>query len=194
MALSTAAFERVGVHLAPEELDRLVAEAVSAVLPDMMLGSAAELTPDEVVALERGGLRPSPPPGGVQRVLARSAAEYAALAGTAYTVAEAARLLGVDPSRVRHRLAARTLYGVKHADGWRLPRFQFDGNQLVPGVAHVLPHLEPGIHPLAVTRWFTTPDPDLTLDGVALSPRDWLLAGGDPATVATIAANLGLSA
>jgi hypothetical protein len=48
------------------------------------------------------------------------------------------------------------------------------------------------MHPLAVARWFATPDPDLSVDDVALSPRDWLLAGGDPEAVAKIAAALGL--
>ncbi|MGH2356278.1 MAG: DNA-binding protein [Chloroflexota bacterium] len=194
MALSTAAFKRIGVSLDPHELDRLIAEAVSAVLPGAALGAGSELTPEEVAALERGGLRPAPPPEGVRRVLARSAAEYAALIGSAYTVAETAHLLGIDGSRIRHRLAAHTLYGVKHTGSWRLPRFQFDGDRLVPGIEHIFPSLEPGMHPLAITRWFTAPDPDLALDGIALSPRDWLLAGGDPQMVAAITADLGLGA
>jgi hypothetical protein len=50
------------------------------------------------------------------------------------------------------------------------------------------------MHPLAVAHWFTSPDPELTLDGVALSPRDWLLSGGDPEVVGAIAAALSASA
>ncbi len=56
-------------------------------------------------------------------------------------MAEAARLLGVDPSRVRQRLGERTLYGVKTARGWRLPAFQFDLDQpdrLVPGIGALI--------------------------------------------------------
>jgi hypothetical protein len=191
MALSTAAFERVGVHVDPDELDGLVAAAVSAVLPGTLLGGPEELTPEEVAALGRGGLRAAPPAESVRRVLARSAAAYAALVGTAYTVAEAARLLAIDQSRVRHRLAAGSLYGIKVVGGWRLPRFQFDGNRLVPGIEHVFPRMASGMHPLAVMGWFTSPDPDLVHEGVTLSPRDWLLAGGDWETVAAIAADFG---
>jgi hypothetical protein len=190
VALSIEAFARRGVHVDPEALDRLLAASIAAVLPDAPIGSPAELTAAEVAALERGGLRPSPPREEVDRVLAGSAAELAALLGTAYSVAEAARLLGVHSSRVRHRLAARTLYGVRHAGGWRLPRFQFDGSRPVPGIERVFPQLEPGLHPLAVARWFTGSDPDLELDGVALSPRDWLLAGGAPDAVAALADDL----
>jgi hypothetical protein len=192
MALSTAAFERVGVEIQPDEIDALLAEAVAAVVPSPPLASGTELTPDEVAALQRGGVDPSPPAARVRQVLARSAAAYAALVGTAYTVAEAAQFLGIDESRVRHRLAARTLYGLRHGAGWRLPRFQFEGGTLVPGVQRVFPSLEPGMHPLAVARWFTSPDPDLTVEDVALSPRDWLLAGGDPDAVARIAGSLGI--
>jgi excisionase family DNA binding protein len=192
MVLSTAAFERAGIHVDPDELDRFLAEAVAAVLPASPLVAGTELTPDEAAALERGGLRPSPPAARVRRVLVRSVAAYAALAGTAYTVAEAAHLLGIDASRVRHRLAARTLYGIRSGGGWRLPRFQFEGSTTVPGIQRIFPRLEPGMHPLAVARWFTTPDADLAVDDVALSPRDWLLAGGDPDVVARLAASLGL--
>jgi len=194
MVLSTAAFERAGVHLDPDELDRLVADAVGAVLPATALGTATELTAEEVAALERGGLRTSPSPERVRHVLARSAAEYAALVGTAYTVAEAARRLGIDQSRVRHRLGARTLYGIRNVDGWRLPRFQFDGDQLVPNIGRVLTSLDPGLDPISIARWFSATDPDLTLDGLALSPRDWLMAGGDAERVVSIASGLDLIA
>jgi len=165
VALSIEAFSRRGVHVEPEVLDRLLAASIAAVLPDAPLGSPAELTAAEAAALERGGLRPSPPRDIVDRVLAGSAAELAALLGTAYSVAEAARLLRVHDSRVRHRLAARTLYGVRHAGGWLLPRFQFDGSRPVPGIERVFPRLEPGF---TRSRWPAgSPDPI----------RTWTLTG-----------------
>src|SRR5690348_16064162 len=105
MALSTAAFEQAGIHVDAEELDQLLAAAVAAVVPSTPLAAGTDLTPDEVAALQRGGLNSSPPAERVRDVLARSAAAYAALIATAYTVGEAARLLGIDESRVRHRLA-----------------------------------------------------------------------------------------
>lgn len=188
---SVEAFARRGVRVEAEALDRLVAASVAAVLSDAPVADSMELTAAEVAALERGALQVAPPREVVDRVLAGSAARLAALLGTAYTVAETAALLGIDGSRVRHRLAARTLYGVRSSEGWRLPRFQFDAARKVPGIERVVPRLEPGLHPLTVAGWFTTPDPDLVLERVALSPRDWLRAGGDVAVVASLAEAVG---
>jgi hypothetical protein len=140
--------------------------------------------------LARGGFDLRPWPAERPSPLARTAAATAVLLAASLTVAEAATLLGVDPSRIRQRLAAGSLYGLKRADGWRLPRFQFADGRLVPGIERVLPHLDRALHPLAVVRWFEQPDPDLEIDDAPVSPRAWLLAGGDPAPVATLAADL----
>ncbi|MHB8296616.1 MAG: hypothetical protein ACYDH5_18795 [Acidimicrobiales bacterium] len=35
------------------------------------------------------------------------------------------------------------------------------------------------------------PDPDLELHGTAISPREWLLSGADPAVVLALAASFG---
>ena len=115
------------------------------------------------------------------------------LLATARPVAEAARLLGVDPSRVRQRLGERSLYGLKTPRGWRLPAFQFDLDQpdrLVPGIGGVLAALPPDLHPVAVYNWLTLPDPDLAWGDEPVSPLDWLRSGGDPAVVAALAADL----
>ena len=41
---------------------------------------------------------------------------------------------GVDASRVRHRLAARQLLGIRRTDGWRLPAWQFGADgRVLPG-------------------------------------------------------------
>ena len=73
-----------------------------------------------------------------------------------------------------------------------LPLFQLDdtGQQLVPGLATVAPRLA-NVHPVAVARWFTLPHPDLVDDdGNPVSPRAWLLGGGDPVEVAALADEL----
>src|SRR5207302_900754 len=108
------------------------------------------------------------------------------------SVLQAARLLGVDASRVRQRLAAHTLYGLKVGRSWLLPRYQFDGERIIPGVEKVFSRLRSDLHPIAVYTWFTSPDPDL-IEGVGqapVSPRDWLRSGGDAGLVAGIAAAL----
>lgn len=152
-----------------------------------------ELTPEEASALERGGfdLGPVDVAAGDDPLAAMIAA-YTRLLAESLTVEEAAERLGVNASRIRQRLAARTLYGIKWLGAWRLPSFQFEGTGTVPGIERVLPRLDPSLHPVAFAQWFTEPDTDLALGkGAApLSPRDWLRSGGSPEVVAEIAADL----
>jgi hypothetical protein len=115
--------------------------------------------------------------------VSRFVATYASLLATSLTSADVAEVLGVDASPVRQRLGTKTLYGVKTEVGWRAPRFQFHGDRLVPGVERVFPRVAPEAHPVAVYRWFTMSNPDLELQDQSLSPRDWLLSGGDPAAI-----------
>ena len=75
---------------------------------------------------------------------------------------------------------------------WRMPRWQFAGGWVVPGAERVFPAIPANAHPVALARWFTSPDPDLVVgpDETPVSPRDWLAGGGDPAEVARLAAEL----
>ncbi len=183
--------DRLGLELAPEAFEQLVAEAVRGLPVAEHVGSPRhDLTAAEVAALEQGGfdLSPETPEELAGEPVARGVAEYAAMVGTALTPAQAARRLGIDVSRVRHRLAARTLYGIKTPHGWRLPLFQFDPSSgALPGVGPVLASLDPDLHPVSVQRWFLAPDPDLEVAGRAVSPRDWLRHGGAPSAIAPLA-------
>jgi hypothetical protein len=194
VAVSAQDLERIGISLPPDEFERLVTEVVHR-MPPARSGRAAspDLDAETRALLERGGLTFAPLPDERQSPLARTAAKNAVLLATARTVAEAASLLGVNPSRVRQRLGQRTLYGIKTARGWRLSAFQFDLDQpdrLVPGIGRVLAALPADLHPVAIYNWFTLPDPDLTWQGEPLSPLDWLRSGGDLEPAAAIAADL----
>lgn len=155
---------------------------------------AADLPVEETAALRRGGFRMTAARGmGGGSVLAQTAAEYAALMETSLAAGETARRLGVDPSRVRQLLSARKIYGLQVKGSWRVPQFQFDsGDRLLPGLEEVVPNLPKTLHPVAVYRWFTSPNPDLLPEGQdePLSPRDWLLAGYSPRVPAELAADL----
>jgi len=186
MAISRKSLEQIGISLAPERFEALVLEAVSQ-FPPQPADATHDLTPAEAAAFERGGFVTVPAEYGEHDPLARTAAAYAALMATSLSAPEAARLLGVDDSRIRQRLAARTLYGIKVSDGWRLPAFQFDGAAVVAGLSAVLPRLAPELHPIAVARFFATPAPELELEDTLLSPRDWLRSGHDPRVVAELA-------
>ena len=194
MSISTAALERIGAHVAPADFDRLVAEALEQVVPARPAALPRhELSAADQEVLARGGFDLDPLPLDAAHPIVRSAAAYTALLGSSLSVAEAAARLRVDGSRVRQRLAERTLYGIKQPSGWRLPLFQFADAGLVPGIDRVLPHLAPGLHPLTVVGWLTTPTPDLPYgeDEQPVTPLAWLAAGREPAAVAELAGHLG---
>ena len=192
----TAFLHAHGISVTPETMERMVAAAVED-LPRTLYPAAPhhDLTEAEQEALVRGGLDLAPRELGERDPLARTVADYAALLRRSRTVAETARLLGVNESRVRQRLGSKppTLYGWKLEGEWRIPDFLFERRRLIPGVSEVASRLDPAIHPVGFFRWFTMPDPDLATDGDRgnpLSPRLWLLSGHSPETVAELAAGL----
>lgn len=196
MTLDIAPFRRAGLSVGQADFERLVMEAVRRALPARPPADARrELSEDELRFLEEAGVELTdlvPRDRGAASPLALTAAEYAALLATALTVPELASRLGVDPSRVRQRLARHTLYGIKDGKSWRIPLFQLDdtGRALVPGLHLVAPRWA-GAHAVEVARWFTLPHVDLEdAKGRPVPPRTWLLSGGEPRTVAALAEEL----
>lgn len=178
-----------------EDDARRFASEVISLLPTgrWVMEPAREFSPGEAAVLEGGGLDLSPPAMEEPDPLARTAAKYAALLATALTTREAAELLGTSESRVRQRLGEATLYGVKAGRENRLPAFQFEGGKEVPGIGQVLRHVERSLHPVALLNWFMLPNPDLYLDKEedrAVSPREWLLSGGNPGVLLPLAEEL----
>ncbi|RZS43289.1 hypothetical protein EV193_102268 [Herbihabitans rhizosphaerae] len=125
---------------------------------------------------------------------ARTVAAQTVLRDSALTVLDAARKLGVDDSRIRHRLAAGRLVGWKDRGGWRLPAWQFTSSGVLPGLETVLAAVPDDQPPLVVAAFVTTPQEDLRINGSPATPRQWLLAGGEPQRVAELAAVLGIPA
>jgi hypothetical protein len=174
------------------------------------LGAGA-LSAGEVTALESVGLTTEPfvaepapcgahPRGGHPRgghstdgdqpggdPLTQSVADYMALLETSYTTSEASKYLKVDVSRVRQRLREGTLFGVEYDGERRLPRFQFERRQVLPGLREVMAALPAGLNPLDVAQWFLAPNPDLEMEKENLSPREWLLRGKPVEAVAALA-------
>jgi hypothetical protein len=191
MSIEAQAFLQAhGVEAEPHELNRALVEAVAQRRAMLRGPSTHELTTGELGILRDGGLDPEPRDG--DDPLNRTLVDQAALIRTSLSVSEMARRLGVDPSRIRQRLGARSLFGVRTAEGWVLPPFQLDGDQTLPGLVEVLQALDPNLHLLEVEMFFMTPDEALisTRIGQALSPRDWLRAGFSPDAVAELAAEL----
>jgi hypothetical protein len=195
MGLTAKALHQVGVSMSPEELEELLLSILREMrLPSPLPDPYKEMTAEEIAALKRGGFSLEPiEREGLDDPIARTAAKYTSLVATALTVAQAAALLGVNPSRIRQQLLDHTIYGIKVAHSWRLPLFQFDDDRLLPGVGEVFSRLDWSVHPVGVYNWFVNPDPDLQADEdqVPLSPRDWLRSGRSPALVAKLASALG---
>ena len=193
MGLDIAPFRRAGLDLSLSDFEELVMQAVQEILPESPAPDArGELSQSEVAFLEQAGVDLAdfgPRDLGADDPLARTAAEYAAILASSLTVPDLARRLGVDTSSIRQRLLAHRLYGIKAGKGWRIPLFELDdaGKALVPGLHLIAPHWE-GAHPVEIAQWFTQPHVDLEgPDDEPISPRAWLLAGGNPRTVATLA-------
>jgi hypothetical protein len=97
--------------------------------------------------------------------------------------------LKVDVSRIRQRLRERSLFGIEYDGERRLPRFQFERKQVLPGLREVIGALPEQLNALDVAEWFLSPNPDLELaeQDSPLSPRDWLLHGEPVTAVVALA-------
>lgn len=182
---------RAGIEQSPEAFEEAVRRVIEAMpAAESRKASYEELTPADVEALERGGFNLAHIDYGVSDPYLRGVAMYATLVASSLSVAEAALLLHVDESRVRQRLAKRTLYGVKLDNTWHLPTFQFHEGRLIHGFDRVVAALDPALSPVAVYQWFISPDVDFAIDGEPVSPREWLLRGEDLEPLAAFAADL----
>jgi hypothetical protein len=151
---------------------------------------STQLTKGEVAELRAGGLASEADLRAYGRVRARTAADITALLATALTTTEAAKRLGVDPSRVRQLLGSGQLLAAKEAGEWRVLELQFADDRLVPNISQVVRALPPGLPLLAAANWLTTPEPDLELEGEPASPLRWLAAGGDVERLRRVVADL----
>jgi hypothetical protein len=120
---------------------------------------------------------------GEPRTLVGAAADLLEAQGGMRTVGGTAELLGRSPSRIRGAIADGSLFAVKLGRSWMLPDWQFDGARPLPSLRAVLAAVPEGMSALALGRLLTEPHGELTLDGVPVSPRHWLLAGRPAAPV-----------
>jgi hypothetical protein len=153
-----------------------------------------EFTDRERRLLTEGELEIEPLGAGSEDPIELAAAEFAKLRNDSLTAEEAAGILHVSDGRIRQRLTSRppSLFGIKVNGDWRIPKFQFAGTELVPGIEHVIGRLRTGLSPVSLWRWFSSPNPDLTADEEdrPLSPLEWLRIGRPAQVVAALAADL----
>jgi hypothetical protein len=161
-------------------------EALSTDLRAVPHTDATRLTEaEEAMLRDHGGIaEPTTDDPSVRKaVLRASSSNLAEQASESLSVEQAANLLRVDGSRVRHRVRDRALYGFKIGGGLRLPNWQFHGHDVIPGLRAVLAALPADLHPLEVAGFMTTPDLGLSVADEPASPRDWLIGGGYLRTV-----------
>jgi hypothetical protein len=192
VALETV-LAKAGLRIDPGQFLSLVEDAARRFSPPHP-DPGGYFTGDQRDALRDVGLDLSPLRDDEPDGRARAVAEQAVLHDSALTVSEAARTIGVDTSRVRHRLLANRLMGWKDRGGWRLPAWQFTEHGVLPGLEQVLAALPTDQPALVVAAFMTTPQEDLLARARTITPCEWLSAGGDPQRVARLAAMLGTPA
>ncbi|MCZ4278775.1 DNA-binding protein [Rhodococcoides yunnanense] len=110
---------------------------------------------------------------------------YAVLVNTAYSTAEVAALLGVDPSRVRQRIKERSVWAIKDRGDWVFPALQFETESLraglISGLDKVFQAVPEGLHPLAIEGLLTAPQDELRRHGTPVTILHWLRTGGEVA-------------
>ncbi|HEX6357812.1 DNA-binding protein [Actinophytocola sp.] len=186
-----SALSRAGLRVETDEFVSLVEDASRRLAP-VDPRPADYFSADQRKALTAVGLDLSPQRAGERDVRARTVALQAVLRDTALTVAGVAERIGVDTSRVRHRLSDGQLAGWKDRGGWRLPVWQFTDDDVLPGLATVLAAV-PEDQPALVVAAFMT-RPQAALGDPPVAPRDWLLAGGSPERIASLMSMLGTPA
>lgn len=167
------------------------AAALEAELAERSRTGTVDLTVAERSFLAGEGIALNAPEDATRGVH-QAAGSIVGLAAASWSVQEAAELLSVDASRIRHRISDGSLYAFKVGRRLRLPRWQFTDStppEPLPGLRAVLAAVG-DVAPVELARFIATPQPDLDLAGAAVTPRDWLLAGQNVAAVRTMLQDL----
>src|SRR5579875_3742479 len=126
---------RAGLRVSEERFAALVEAALAEIGGPGAGDPGATLAAGDVAALTAVGADLAPRRSREADPRAATAAAYAGLLADSRSVAEVAGDLGIDTSRVRHRLADRGLIGIRRSGGWLLPAYQFDAaGRPLPGL------------------------------------------------------------
>lgn len=168
-----------------------VARILAGLLPPSTAPSVA-MSAEEAAFLDRHSGVKVASQKQLRELSARAAARATAEAVQALGRSEIAALLRVDPSRISHMTAQGALFAYRTGPGRLVyPDWQVHAGSVIPHLAQVLTALPANAHPVAVRTFMTTPDDDLRVGDEPLSPRDWLVGGGDVAAVTGLASTLG---
>jgi hypothetical protein len=119
--------------------------------------------------------------GDERQARARAAVrELAEALSRSVSIKEAAAILGIDRSRVSRRITGKALWAFDLHGSRRIPRWQFLGGKLLPGLEVLVPAIPRGVTPGVVNVFMHTHAPDFD----DRTPIEFLCAGGDPAFIA----------
>lgn len=102
------------------------------------------------------------------------------------SVGQVTELTGKSRSQITRDLNGGRLYGFSLGRRWRVPRWQFPGGILLPGLDEVVPAIPGHLHPAVVQGFMSSPQDDLD----SRTPVEHLRTGGDPEPVADLVADL----
>jgi hypothetical protein len=103
---------------------------------------------------------------------------------------EMAKTLGVDRTRISQKVKEKSLYAYDSLEGRCFPQWQLADGKPIRELKTLLAALDPGLHPLTVTHWVESPNTDIEINGVAVSPVDWLKTGGSVEPLVELAVQL----
>lgn len=112
--------------------------------------------------------------------------QLADTAADTISIAEAAGILGLDPDRISRRIRAKTLWAFRLRKRWRIPRWQFGDDGLLPGLEVIVPVIADDASPSVLEAFMRTPQHDFG----GRTPVEHLAGGGDPAAIAGFVATL----
>lgn len=129
------------------------------------------------------------PRGEFQQRAAAATSAAARLLGATLGIDEVANRLGVDRSRISHRISAGTLYSFTAGSSRRrrIPAWQLTADGLLPGLDSLVKAIPRGAHPMDVSALMSTPQPELA----DRTPAEHLEGGGDPRPVVELLQALG---
>lgn len=178
-ALAAAAHD-AGFDVDPDQLLRIVHAAFAP--RETMTGA------ERAFLLDAGGRSDSFDPHTQARARARltaRAAQTRAAASRLLPTSEVATLLGRAASNVRRSAGAGDLYAITGGPSRELefPAWQFVNGRPLRGLREVTGALTPGMHPLSVEGFMTSPHEELE----GRTPIDWLSTGGAVESVVDLA-------
>ncbi|MGV8965603.1 MAG: hypothetical protein ACOH2F_04935 [Cellulomonas sp.] len=180
MSVTTEFLREIGLDLSEREFVDLLRTAIHDSPGDAHPAVTGVVVPD------------SPDVPGVGATAVRKVTDWGRVIATSRTIVQVAVMLGCDPSWVRQQIADGRLYALSVGRSRLLPDWQFEANVPIPGLPETLAVVLTGRQPLEVVAWMTTPLAGLTAAEEAVSPRAWLVGGGDPRAVVGLARGLHL--